>query len=426
MPDSKDKESIEKTESVNQKYAEIRESVLEAIEADAKQKDKNTKKSKISEDNKKLKIDKKIRDTKISKSKSKINFMEKAKITSKSEDKVETKSSEEKSEAKKEIVSEKNQEKNPVEDLPKEKKGKKKVFKVLLSSVFFTVLILLLMLVGAIYILKWNQPAIKKVVNILPLPVGFYDYKPISLKSYLDDIDTLQYFYTNQVAQGTYKEVPPESELKNIVWDRLLNMKIIEDLAKKYEVSVTPEEINTEVDSIVNEAGSREALADNLYEFYRWDIETFKNKVIGPYILEDKVWNKITSDPTYDQAAQTEAQQVLTEVRQTPEKFAEIATRVSDDPGSANNGGDLGYFNQGVMVPEFEQAAFNLKVGEISDLVKTQFGYHIIKVDDRIASSTNDQDVQIKASHILISPMSFAEILEKYKQDKKVIRLLDK
>lgn len=426
MPDLKESESKEKIDSVNPKYAEIRESVLAAIEADTKQKDNDTKKSIISDDKKDFLPDKKIVNKKISKSKPKIKTMEKTNTISKTEDQVEFKNNKNKTESITGIDSENNQKINNVQDLVQDKKTKKKVLKVLVSSIFFTILILFLLLVGGIYILKWDQPAIRKIVNILPLPVGFYDYKPISLKSYWDDIDTLQYFYTNQVAQGNYKEVPPESELKNIVWDRLLNMKIIEDLAKKYDVSVTPEEINMEVDSIVNEAGSKEALADNLYEFYHWDIQTFKTRVIGPYILEDKVRNKISSDPTYDQAAQTEAQQILTEVKQAPEKFAEIAARVSDDPGSASRGGDLGYFNQGVMVPEFEQAAFNLQVGEISDLVKTQFGYHIIKVDDRIVSSTNDKEVQIKASHILIAPMSFAEILEKYKQDKKIIRLLDK
>ncbi|GEM_PF-1116001 len=426
MPDLKESEPKEKIDSVNPKYAEIRESVLAAIEADTKQKDNDTKKSIISDDKKDFLPDKKIVNKKISKSKPKIKTMEKTNTISKTEDQFEFKNNKNKTESITGIDSENNQKINNVQDLVKDKKAKKKVLKVLVSSIFFTILILFLLLVGGIYIFKWDQTAIRKIVNILPLPVGFYDYKPISLKSYWDDIDTLQYFYTNQVAQGNYKEVPPESELKNIVWDRLLNMKIIEDLAKKYDVSVTPEEINMEVDSIVNEAGSREALADNLYEFYHWDIQTFKTRVIGPYILEDKVRNKISSDPTYDQAAQTEAQQILTEVKQAPEKFAEIAARVSDDPGSASRGGDLGYFNQGVMVPEFEQAAFNLQVGEISDLVKTQFGYHIIKVDDRIVSSTNDKEVQIKASHILIAPMSFAEILEKYKQDKKIIRLLDK
>lgn len=74
----------------------------------------------------------------------------------------------------------------------------------------------------------------------------------------------------------------------------------------------------------------------------------------------------------------------ITQRIQAGEDFAELARRYSEDPGSASNGGDLGFFGRGMMVPEFEAAAFGLEIGQVTaEPVRTQFGYHIIKVTGR-------------------------------------------
>ena len=79
-------------------------------------------------------------------------------------------------------------------------------------------------------------------------------------------------------------------------------------------------------------------------------------------------------------AARAKAEQVLQQVKQSPDKFPELAKQYSQDPGSAANGGDLGVFGRGMMVKPFDDAVFQLKPGEISALVQSDFGYHIIKL----------------------------------------------
>ncbi|MBK9446776.1 MAG: SurA N-terminal domain-containing protein [Betaproteobacteria bacterium] len=78
--------------------------------------------------------------------------------------------------------------------------------------------------------------------------------------------------------------------------------------------------------------------------------------------------------------AKAKAEEVLKEVQKTPAKFAELAKKHSQDPGSAVNGGDLGFFGRGMMVKPFEESVFSQKDGQISGLVQSDFGFHIIKL----------------------------------------------
>jgi len=89
-----------------------------------------------------------------------------------------------------------------------------------------------------------------------------------------------------------------------------------------------------------------------------------------------------SASPEAKAEAKKKAEQVLAEVKKNPAKFAELAKKYSQDPGSSEKGGDLGTFGRGSMVKPFEDAAFSMKPGEVSGLVQSDFGYHIIKLTE--------------------------------------------
>ena len=120
------------------------------------------------------------------------------------------------------------------------------------------------------------------------------------------------------------------------------------------------------------------------------DIERAYNDNIEQYSTPEQVRAShilLKTEGKDDAAVKAKAEDLLKQAKAGAD-FAELAKKYSEDEASAKNGGDLDYFGRGRMVPEFDAVAFTLQPGQISDLVKTQFGYHIIKLTDKKPGTT--------------------------------------
>lgn len=124
------------------------------------------------------------------------------------------------------------------------------------------------------------------------------------------------------------------------------------------------------------------------------DIQRAYNQNIDQYSTPEEVRARhilLNVEGKDEAAVRAEAEQLLAQVKGGAD-FAALAGKHSEDVASASNGGDLGFFGRGRMVPEFEAVAFTLEPGQVSDLVRTPYGFHIIKVEEKKAGDVQSLD----------------------------------
>jgi peptidyl-prolyl cis-trans isomerase D len=125
------------------------------------------------------------------------------------------------------------------------------------------------------------------------------------------------------------------------------------------------------------------------------EIESYYNSNVQQFQTPEQVRAShilLKTEGKDEAAVRKQAEDILKQAKAPGADFAALAKKYSEDDGSKANGGDLDYFTKGRMVPEFEQAAFAMQPGQISDLVKSQFGFHIIKVVDKKPAATRTLD----------------------------------
>jgi peptidyl-prolyl cis-trans isomerase C len=242
-----------------------------------------------------------------------------------------------------------------------------------------------------------------------------------------------------QKAQGAPPEAVDPEGIKQQVLDHLINVELLIQKADEKKIQVSAPEIEKVVEQAQARFGGQDQMKDALKAQGLTD-EDFRSDVARSLkiqqLLKTEVADKVSVAPgeakafydgnpqAFQVPEQVKARHILIrlpegasdsqkkEAKQAIQKaadrvkkgesFESVAKAVSQDPGSAPNGGELGFFPKGRMVPEFEKTAFSLEPGKVSAVVETQYGYHLIKVEEKQPAKTlSFQEVEAKVGDYL-------------------------
>ncbi|MFH2062713.1 MAG: peptidylprolyl isomerase [bacterium] len=273
----------------------------------------------------------------------------------------------------------------------------------LITAIVVLAVGLVVLFTVGIYRLGWDGPMVKRVVSVAPFPVAMVNGESLRYSDLIEDAATLRRFFDQQVAEGgDPASLPADSEIERNALDRLIYSTVLGQEADKLDVAVTSDDVAEEYGKLVTGMGGEDKVEAELDLLYGWGPAKFKAKVLVPYLLQLKLGQALRADSE----ELREAEDVLRQLREGAD-FGEMAKQYSDDTSSGAEGGDLGWFTRGQMVAPFEEAAFSLEPGQVSDLVETEYGWHIILVDE--TKDVDGERTEVKARHILISAPDASE-----------------
>lgn len=278
----------------------------------------------------------------------------------------------------------------------------------------------------------------------------------ISVEEYSKDYNIIKQRYEAQYGPDFITQEGPEGKtmeqvLKQNVLDKLVIEKIIMQKAKEDNILATDKEVDEEIASYKEMVGGEEEFnkfleangmkMDDFKEGIKKEItvDKYKEKYLDSLKLEDKDLKEYyeknkekyeTIKASHILVEKEEEAKAISDELKNGGDFGELSKK-SIEPEAAERKGDLGFFGRGQMVPEFEEAAFALEVDEISDPVKTEHGYHVIKVTekkesfDQVKEDVKKDIENDKFEEKLLSLQKEADVktymenLEKVKSDKK-------
>lgn len=277
--------------------------------------------------------------------------------------------------------------------------------------------------------------------------VGSVNGQDISQEEFDADFEVFKNLYERELGEDVLDQTGQDGvslgeSLKESILEKLIMEKLIAEESEKLKITISDEELKVAVEKSISDMGGQESFDEFLTnmnitrDFYESNlkkellVQKHKEEFLGTLAITDEdaqaffEENKDVSTivrASHILVATEEEGKAILERLSNGEDFATLATLESLDSVSATNGGDLDYFGRGKMIAEFEEAAFALEEGETSDLVKTEVGYHIIRVTEKKDSFEELKDEIVN----LLKENKYLEKVQDLRDDAKVEKYLD-
>lgn len=316
------------------------------------------------------------------------------------------------------------QEKTPATEGAVVQNKTKNSSKMFLTGLAGVVLLAVVILVGTgifrAYVFQSTDKLTVAVAKVLRLPIAKVNDKTILYTAYVNDLKAINTLAGWQAEQGggLYADAD-KTTLSDMVIEKLVGSEVINQVAKDMGATIDEKQVDDLLQTNIAQFDSEEAFNDEVKAMYGWSREEYLNNAVRPTVLQYAIEEKVQNNADFLQEVRDKMDSILAEL-QGGADFSELASKYNED-NTASSGGDLGWFREDEMDPQFAQAAFSLKPGETTTVpVESYYGLHLIKVEDRkTVDETNDagekvQTDEIKARHIFLSyPNSGAYLRKK-------------
>jgi parvulin-like peptidyl-prolyl isomerase len=272
-----------------------------------------------------------------------------------------------------------------------------------------------------VYFQGATDSATEVVSSVLRLPLAKVNGHVIMYSSYINDMKAIRLLRDYDKKSGGEMAALTDVQLSDNVVNRLIDNIIVSDLCKKYNLSVTNEDVDNVKKQLLSNFKDQATAEQEILKRYGWTFLEYENNVIRPYIMQGKLYEYVQTSAELRSEKITKAEMVLQKIKDGA-SFEEMAKQYGED-GTAEKGGDLGWFGKGEMIAQFEQAVFAMKKGELSqELVETTEGFHIIQVVDTKTEQEKDStgktvDAQkVQARHIFFRLPNYTVLIEEARQ----------